>query len=393
MKISIYAMKISNFTTLFLNDVQACLHKDPGMIPQIMNKCKQYKSTYVSYIDPTQLAPQYQNIQNINLVKINEFPKSSNFYNICNLHAILFLIKNAKKIDVLNLYFLKYSLIYGSIYKLLNNKGICYIKLDINVDKCKAEEASNIDGIRTFIFNKFLQFVPDIISVETKNGMNYMQNKYKGCINKLIYIPNGIDDTICDAINRKSFHQKSNIMITVGRIGAPEKNHELLLESVINLDWKDWKLMIIGPIESSFQDYINQYFLKYPTLKSHITFLGPIYDKCKLFEWYNMAKIFCMTSKTESFGLVFPEAQFFGNYIVSSKVSSIDDFTNESYLTTPLGKTITSATELQTTLQLLIDQPSIIEKVHDQIVEHAQQFKWSNIIDHLDNTIRSKYKN
>lgn len=45
-----------------------------------------------------------------------------------------------------------------------------------------------------------------------------------------------------------------------------------------------------------------------------------MYNKRKLWEWYNRSKVFVLTSTWESFGIVLTEAQRFRNYLISTEV-------------------------------------------------------------------------
>ena len=65
----------------------------------------------------------------------------------------------------------------------------------------------------------------------------------------------------------------------------------------------NWKLKLIGPIEEEFKEYINNFYNENPNLKNIVEFTGPIYDRKQLADEYNKAKIFCLTSRYESFGL------------------------------------------------------------------------------------------
>src|SRR5690606_8696614 len=120
------------------------------------------------------------------------------------------------------------------------------------------------------------------------------------------------------SISVKPFHEKENIILAVGRIGTYQKNTELLLEALLNVDLNNWKVFILGPIEENFTAYISNLFTAHPNLKDKIIFAGNITDRLELFGWYNRAKILCMTSRFEGFPITFSEALYFGNYIITT---------------------------------------------------------------------------
>lgn len=55
------------------------------------------------------------------------------------------------------------------------------------------------------------------------------------------YIPNG------STKNFSEINKKQNLFLTSGRIGAPEKNNELLLEAFAKIATKcDWNMKFVG---------------------------------------------------------------------------------------------------------------------------------------------------
>ena len=64
-----------------------------------------------------------------------------------------------------------------------------------------------------------------------------------------------------------------------------------------------------------------------PQLLEKVIFTGEIADKQALNAEYQKAKIFCLTSRLESFGLVFAEAASHGCFIITSDVVSAKDVT------------------------------------------------------------------
>ena len=137
-------------------------------------------------------------------------------------------------------------------------------------------------------------------------------------------------------ITRKTFAEKENIMVCVGRIGNYQKNTEMLLEALHKVDLKDWKIYMIGPITNSFnlndggdfQKKIDDFFDECPQHRDKLIFTGMIYDQKTLFEYYNRAKILLMTSRHEGFANVYSQAAAMGCFIVSTDVGGADVCSN-----------------------------------------------------------------
>ena len=327
-----------NFVTLFPSYQNFHFNKDVGQLPFSISKIPDFKSKIVFFKDKN------ADVKNSVLGKIEfdqlDTPKNK----IESIWIILkYLFRDSSAIHVLNIYHVSFfSLFYGFIYKILNNKGILYLKTDLDVPSfvsCTPLDISkkNIVYLQFYRVSKLafhftivsvlLRFV-DVISVETKQGLIALKKRFPGNSQKLILITNGIDNEMMEMAHEDKCAGKENIILTVGRLGTNQKNTELLLEAFANVDNKDWKLVLIGPIQESFNSYIKTYFNRYPNLKERVVFNGPITDRRELATWYQKAKIFCLSSKWESFGIVLIEALFWGNFLVTTNSSSAPDITD-----------------------------------------------------------------
>src|SRR3712207_5332155 len=140
----------------------------------------------------------------------------------------------------------------------------------------------------------------------------------------MINIPNGVDYKYLEEKQIKyNFNEKENTILSVTRVGAEEKNTQMLIEaftSIENIETLGWKLKIVGPIEEEFNEYINNYFKNNPKMKDIVSFTGAIQNREELFNEYKKAKIFSLTSNFESFGIAFIEAASLGDVIISTDV-------------------------------------------------------------------------
>ena len=105
---------------------------------------------------------------------------------------------------------------------------------------------------------KWIFKITDVFSVETEEARSYLIKVYPELEQKIISIPNGVDNLYLEEeIILRSWEEKENIIITVGRIGTHQKNTELFLEALKDVDLGSWKVYILGPVEASFQTYID----------------------------------------------------------------------------------------------------------------------------------------
>ena len=378
------------FVTIFTDTENFHLIKDVGQIPYFMYKAQGYDAELVTYQNNSDYPYLKNEVNGLKLTFIPDKGRISYF----EKSVIQFLFKESKSIDVLNLlHFKRDNFIYLSIYKLLNPRGKSYIKLDIDILFFKNYNSFFFSNykLKNYLLKILCEFIfrlTDTLSVESDGALDYLLKVYPELEEKLLCIPNGVDsDYLEKEITLKTFEEKENIIITVGRIGAFVKNTELLLEALKITDLKDWKVYIIGPIEESFQEYIIKFFNENPELKSSIIFQGNIIDRKELFEWYNRAKVFCLTSRWESFGIVFIEALYFGNHIITSPLSSVAYITDNGKYGTLVK---TEAEEFSKAIQKSIEPEFLTHQRYEETRSFAKKnFTWPGIIKKLSDKLKS----
>ena len=378
------------FVTVFTETENFHLVKDVGQLPYFMYKTEGYDATLISY----QNNVEYPFIdQEVNGLKLNFIPNKGRFLYF-ELGVLYYLFNHSKSIAVLNLFhFKKDHILYLLIYKLVNPQGKAYIKLDMDILFFKNYNAFLFSNyrIKNLILKALTSWIfklTDLFSVETDQAKDYLLNVYPELQNKLICIPNGVDNLYLDKeIPIKAFQEKENIILTVGRIGTEQKNTELLLDALKITDLKDWKVYILGPIEESFKKYIADFYKEYPQLENKIIFTGNITDRKELFDWYNRSKIFCLSSRYEGFPIAFPEALYFGNYLISSPVSSAEHITSKGKYGT-VAKA--DAHEFSKAIQNSIEPGFLSSQRYEEIRRFSKDnFTWPGIVKKLADQIKS----
>lgn len=319
---------------------EAHLHKDPVMIPHYLSRKTGWNSSIVFYESENNrfLPDTYGNVR---LIKLKGFPlilsKVPFIKKFRRLRIFFYLFKNARKIDILNLYhFSHVSALNGLFYKMLNPEGIIYLKLDDDLRWLGPEGKLWERGNRTvnFFMRPFYKMFlakAGLISAETRTAVEKLGKIYPSLKDRLLYLPDGVDaDELSGLIPAaKNPREKENIIITAGRIGSRQKNSELLLEALKSIDLKGWRVYLLGHVEENFKKCIDEYFAENPRLRDKIFFTGNIKDRRELYSWFDRAKVFCLTSRWESFALVLAEAAYFGEYIITTRVGSAADIVKD----------------------------------------------------------------
>lgn len=303
------------YCVLFPKAENIHLTKDVGMIPYKLNKLYGYKAFIACYNNGN-----YTKLKNeVKGLQIDFINKK---YGNPIIDGILYLMKKAKEIDILQVFHITLSsLFYVYTYKFFNPEGKVILKLD-----CTHELIERIEGLNKIKFkflNMFLNKI-SLIGVEQKELYKKLKNILIDKADKLMYFPNGVDfDFLNDNGIYYSLSVKENIILNVARLGSPEKRTDVLLEAfsrIPDIKNSDWKLVLVGSIERKFQDYIDNFFSRNPHLRNQIIFKGKIENGKALFQEYMKAKIFCLTSEYESFGISLVEAAALGDVIVSTDV-------------------------------------------------------------------------
>lgn len=383
------------FLTLFGYAENVELVKMTGMIPFKMHQKYGYKSSIVVYKSSENFTYHRDVVKGLRLISLMDRGK---LFGV-DKSLIKFLIRYAKDIDVLHrFHYSLQTMVYVIIYKLLNPKGIAYVTLDNDLGSLKEFPKSLLlkhptNFIRNFIAYNFIEplflRLVDIMSNETSQGTETLKKLYKGFSQKFYYQPYGIDEYFIkkEGIKVREFDEKENIILTVARIGSPQKNHEMLLKVLEMLNIKDWKVVLAGKIVNpNFEKVLQEFLSRNPIYSDKLILTGHITDRKSLYDLYNRSKIFVMTSVFESFGIVMVEAGYFGNHIITTNVVSANDITKNGEFGDVVR--IGNVEEFASRLQFAIDNPDYIRHKSNLLRKHiVDNFLWDKIVDKLESEI------
>lgn len=295
-------MKPRFLTILYYQDIgPQHLYKDAGSIPLGLSKYFGWESTF-AYVNFNGEIKDREYEKWVRLIPLKKC--GSAFFT-----ALIFLLLHGHKYDVLNFYHMaRVHLLMILAARLGNPKAKIYIKCDMG--RPGFEGATK----KGKVYHKIVQvlgcigLLPDLCTVETKRYVTLLNQLplYSG---RIQYLPNGFwrDERIPTDLERR----KENIILTVGRLGTPEKNTEQLLESFAEIpvvERKNWKLLLVGSYTQKILEKAKKMIAADLSLKENIVFTGNIDDKKQLNQYYSKAAIFCLPSRSESFGIVLIEA-------------------------------------------------------------------------------------
>ena len=279
------------------------------------------------------------------------------------------------------------------MYKWRNPNGFAFLKSDIGLNTLREHgtffsEKKFKYWVRGWLLEKAIKKI-DIITIESKAGVDIVKKKYRKYENKFLFLPNGINlENMHKLVPLTPFSEKKNIILTVGRIGAKEKNNELLLEAIVTINIaNNYQFVFIGPIEKEFQSTIDRFYIDNPKLKNSVRFLGLIEDRRELYKWYAKSKIFCLTSIEESFGFVLIEAMAYKNFIITTPISSANEITDNKRC----GMIVSSKKELIGALEYCMSNDDFLKNKENLILDKVNSsFNWKKRLKILNDKIEEK---
>lgn len=387
------------FVTVFPGYRDFHFYKDPGQIPYHFSKLG-YKASIVLYSDLSLLK---ESENNINLIRI----PANCFNKLFNVGIISYLIQNARKISILNLFHLTWqSLLFAFIYKTVNPGGFVYLKMDASRysgvyqweeifdnrirPTFDSDKRKTLKGrLKDMLIRKHLVSKVDLWSVEDDFTRQTYESQYNFFSRKIITVYNGYSSDLTSSGNVNEFDAKENIILTVGRLGTFQKGTEILLEAFRKgANTNNYELHLAGSIEPEFTKIINKYFEESPALQNRVFFHGDL-NRADLFSLYNRSKIFCMPSRFEGMAIVFAEAMYFRNAILSTPYVAPSGIIRDK----DLGVVTENAdpTQLAEQLERLINDEALLRRYADNANKFAnQKLNWSNIVARVEEEITKR---
>ncbi len=310
------------YLNLFPKVRPVVLHKDVCLIPATLAKNHGWFVDIVFCQPDNILIKDPYNQKNISLVSLGK--TEHRFYKF--LKMAFYIFTHPFRYDVINLHqFVPETAILSWIVHICNPKAVIFLKLDM--DSRAADKISkNFKWWGTHLF-KFSPIA--FFTAETTGVIKQVGDYFKKINKKLLYMPSGFDGPEIDIDN--IIANKENIVLTVGRLGMPQKNTELLLEAWSCLApeiLKKWKLVLVGSMADEFVEWFENWKKSNGEVAQSVEYVGELHDRELLYKHYMKAKIFALPSRWESFGLVAAEAMYFGSLLIASRMDSIIDMTN-----------------------------------------------------------------
>lgn len=376
---------MKNFTTIFPFAKNVHLIKDVGQVANSIAAVGEYETKLVCFKNSEDYSFLNSEAQNIKI----DFLESCGKKLFMEKAILNYIEKNAIEIDVIHFFHLTKETIYYALhYKKHHPKGKVYVKMDVYNEMLEQEIKYSKKRLFNWVHKqKEKKFFSQLTAISTENpiALELLKKKFPVLKEKAFLLTNGVNDAFLKQQfpKLKEFEEKENIILSVGRIGAKDKNSEMLLNAFVKANLVEWKLIFIGPIENNFEERVVKNVAEKSHLKNQIELVGNVNDRKTLYEYYNRSKICCLTSPFESFGITFIESMYFGNYVIGTTgMSSFSYITNNFELGTAVY-----ANDTKGLIEILQQKASDELMLNDNYFKAQNQIKekfyWSKIVNPL----------
>lgn len=343
------------FPNTFLSGTSVHLYKDVGMIPYILHREYGYESSLITYrptdkgllddipqglgLLPLPRGPGYWAMRLIRRsLKYDSAPYMMAEALCIALDSLATMLIRGKDIDVFQLYHFKpESMLMALIYRLVNRKGIVYMKLDMDpsIIKIYQDNPQKKDTVGLKLSEYlFKRLSIDFFSVESRRVYEFLRDDhplFRKFRDRVIYIPNGVD---MKQISAPLAVPKERIVLHAGRSCNPQKRTNVILEafSRVSDEFPDWKLALVGPMDEHYIGRFEDFMRSHADIRERILNVGFLKTREEVYKWYERSKILAIPSRFESFGLVVVEAQLFGDSVIGSDIPAIRELTADGEL-------------------------------------------------------------
>lgn len=357
-------MNKKQFTTMYVFAGNEHLAKDVGQIPYQLAKIYGYNSTIAGSYFTDQEGYDTDKFLKVDKIKLIKWS--------FGLTGCMYILRNARKIDILNLYHTNRRVwTHALLYKLLNPKGKLYVKLDCGLETC---DKIDLDKDYRYYFIKCLN-LSDLITVESIIAKERLQ-KYD-LSGKIKIVPNGFSSV---GYKKVWAEEKQKYILSVGNLSHNPKGTDILIKAFHKSKCYEygWRLILAGHMNDEFKYFYDSYLEKYTELKNCIIYKGFIKDRVEINNLYRKVEIFALPSYNESFSLAACEALANGCYLIlSDRVSPYKELTCDG----KYGSIVRAGDVKALTSAIKSSTESYRMNLVDETVEYAlKNFSWEKII-------------
>ncbi len=307
------------FHSYFTKVSNVHISKDVGLLPWHIGQAEAWASSLVGHFVDEAYPSLEGELDGLEVRRLDDAPDLA----YLDRSFLRYLREEAIHIDVLQLWHLgRDSIVYGTLYKRYNPKGLLYLKLDAYNTQFEERKRYSMNLAKNmflkWVETRFLEAL-DLASVENRAALSLISNTYPELASKLVYAPNGANDSFLSQHFPEPEAAKP-FLLCVSRPGSQEKNCELLLRSLPHLRLaSQYRIVLVGPGTEAFRLAWAEALLSHPEWRDRMEWKEEITDRLELYRLYSQASVCFLPSRVESFGIAYVEALYFGAMLVGHR--------------------------------------------------------------------------
>jgi L-malate glycosyltransferase len=361
----------------FLQMLPNQLHKDEGLLPYFLARNHGYQSELVYWMarDKPLIVPEAYD-DYVRRVRVSVSPSGVRH----RAQFLRYIALNARSTDVLMVYHLTSESISNAIlFKRLNPRGLCVLKLDMDQRGLVAFEKGSLFSKRGALMALFRLAPFDFMTIETERMYESLIGPLGKMGHKLHVLPIGINCVEGPPIE-DIVRTKKKVILTAGRLGVVQKNNELMLEALERLSpalLEGYEIWLVGSRTPAFDEYLKALSARRPDLFSRILLRDFVTSRAELSRVYQDSEIYCLSSRWESFAIVLAEAAFAGCYVVSTDVGVAREVTGQGRgALVPVGDVGAFARALERAITREVDVSTAGMGAHGYV---KSKFDWTRV--------------
>jgi glycosyltransferase involved in cell wall biosynthesis len=158
----------------------------------------------------------------------------------------------------------------------------------------------------------------DVVIIESYEALKNVIRILPCMVGKVRVVWNGYSDRLLKVPEDITTRVREKMVLTVARVEPVKGIHNLILAfAKVVRRYRDWKLVIVGPINNRHYHNYLQKLVKQLKIDDKVVFLGEIPDD-ELTHIYMKASIFVLSSYVEGFSIARVEALAYGLPIITT---------------------------------------------------------------------------
>lgn len=295
----------------------------------------------------------------------------------------------APEADVLQLHNFSWrGVVRAVLYKIRNRRGVCYLRLSGSTVVSLEREMRRLRHPAYRLFLRLGLPCVDLVSAESRGLLDRFEAFMQRCglrrrPARLIVCSCGFGSD--EVMPRLSAGPPRTDILFVGRLGAPEKALEVLLAAFQQLREQyavHATLKLLGPSRPEFDRHLAEWAEGVaPETAAAVSCPGATWDREALLEQYLDARVFVISSRTESGPNAFVEAASCGCLLTGTAVGLIPDVL--AAVGTGWVAPVGDANALAAALAAALSAPDSPEGRRERILRFGAAYSWPDMIDRL----------